>query len=153
MNVSSVDQIYQIYKVVDALGWDGKKDDKFRTLMHSIKVASIYYNDGPTKYLVSKLEEFLSVTNTDKIMFVHIREPREIWKFQEHAKRMIDENTTLKSMLVEMPGNKNGWTNTSDIGVKNWRYDYTFINKPSKDKGKAHALSFFDKNLRQYIED
>ena len=148
MNVSSVDQIY---KIIKELGWDGKKDDKFRKMMHLIKKASVEYNDGPTKYLIEKAKEFLNSDNT--ILFTHIREPKEIAKFKKEAEKIVDSYTTITTLLVQIPGNKNFWNNASDNGVNGYDYDYIFDNRMSKDKGKKHSISFFNTHLLKYIKE
>ena len=147
-NVSSVDKIYNVAK---ELGWDGNKNAKFRKMMHLIKRASVEYNDGPTKYCIEKVKEFLN--SEDKIIFVHIREPEEIAKFEKEAEKVVDADTAIISLLVQIPGNKNYWNNASDNGVNGYNYDYIFDNRMSRDKGRSHAISFFKTYLLQYIKE
>ncbi|MDE5896479.1 MAG: hypothetical protein K2H43_01550, partial [Clostridia bacterium] len=114
--VSSVDPIKRLAK---SGGWQGEKDDKGRLLLVRLKQAFVEYNDLPLRYLLREYEEYLK--SGARVMFVHIREPREIEKF----KAAVGEN--CKTLLVTRDTGVE-WHNDSDGGVSGYDYDYRFAN-------------------------
>ena len=77
-NYSSIESIKQ---VAELLGWDGGKSDKDRKFLSDLKKLSSDYNDMPYTDILHYISCFLtSMYNEDELLFVHIREPKEIEK-------------------------------------------------------------------------
>ena len=72
-NISAVDVVKEAARV---LGWEGEKSETARKMLADMKQISINYNDGPTKYIMAKAEEF---HNSENIVFVGL-ENRECMK-------------------------------------------------------------------------
>ena len=80
-NVSSIAPIKALAKM---MGWQGEKTDKARKFLSDLKAITTEYNDYPTNYLLEEQQGFIADNN--QIMFVHIREPKEIEKFVNRSK-------------------------------------------------------------------
>jgi len=123
-NASSVDPIRQIAYMA---GWDGVKDERWRTMMVNVKRALVAYNDFPTKYLVQQYLVFLE--SDEQIMFVHIREPGEIRKFMK-------EVPATKTILITRKSAENFNLGNDDKTLK-MKYDHTFANdQPIEQSGE-----------------
>ena len=61
-------------------GWNGEKSKKSRRFLADLKQLFVWFNDLPQQYLLQKYQEFLE--NDKDILFVHIRESKEIIKFK-----------------------------------------------------------------------
>lgn len=115
MNVSSVDKVKEVAKVI---GWNGQKEDKDRKFLSDLKRLTTEYNDMAFVDISEKVEEF---KNSDKeIMFIHIREPEEI----DRAVNAF----SAKTLLVRRKGLEAITTNYSDASVENYTYDFYIIN-------------------------
>jgi len=132
LNISTVDKVKEAAKIL--VGWDGTKDDASRKLLVDLKRLSIEYNDAPTKYILSKAEEFKN--SNDEIMMIHIRESEEIDK----AKNLLN----AKTLLVTNPNVPIITTNDSDAKVNEYNYDYIIINDGSLDDLRNKAKDFID---------
>ena len=122
-NVSSITPIKELAK---AAGWNGEKDPKSRKMLADLKQIFTDYNDLCTTYIVSELQKFLDGENT--IMFVHIREASEIEKF---VKKAMLFPCHVRTLLVERRTgdySNEALGNASDDNVKDYNYDYTYIN-------------------------
>lgn len=75
---SSIDYIKDIYK---KLGWDGKKTDKARKDLSTLKQMWVDNCNGPLKCILKLVMELDS--HNDHIIFTDIREESEIIKFKE----------------------------------------------------------------------
>ncbi len=140
MNVSSVDPIKEIAR---GFGWNGEKDMRSRRFLAELKEAFINYCDLPTKYLCGKAAEFLQ--SEDEVMFVHIREAKEIAAFRE-AIRPAECKTLLVRRDSLHAGEKYG--NSADDDVENFKYDLTFNNDLPLDESKRE----FTKLITDIIE-
>ncbi len=119
LNVSSITPIKALAK---QCGWQGEKSDEARRFLAELKAAAVRYNDYPTHWIGERYREFLQ--SEDEILFVHIREPKEIEKF------VRETGNAAKTLLVRanrrMPCHTYG--NASDDGVEDYPYDYYFDN-------------------------
>ena len=130
LNVSTVDKAKEAAKIL--VGWDGTKDDKSRKLLVDLKRLSIDYNDYPTKYIASRVEEF---NNSDyELMFIHIRESEEIDK----AKKLFN----AKTLLITNPNIELITSNDSDAKVNEYNYDYKVLNDGTLEDLKTKAGDF-----------
>lgn len=135
MNVSSITPIKEIAAMC---GWGGEKTDKARKFLSDLKALSIAYNDYPTLWAMEKYKEFL---NSDyKIMFVHIREAEEIFKFVKATEGKA------KTLLIRGGArmSKSNYGNVSDDGVENYNYDYYFVNDLSLEEAEKEFINFLE---------
>ena len=140
MNVSSITPIKEI---AAECGWDGRKDDRSRKFLADLKELCAAYNDYPTNWAKAQYESFL---NTDEeILFVHIREPKEIVKYVNAT------GGAAKTLLVRGGERmkKSVYGNAADDGVENYYYDYYFDN----DKGFREAEEGFSELMRRILEE
>ncbi|MBP5209371.1 MAG: hypothetical protein J6125_00775 [Clostridia bacterium] len=141
-NVSSITPIKEIARLC---GWDGAKDDRSRKFLADLKQLTVDYNDYPTRWLTEQYRAFLS--GEDEVMFVHIREPREIEKF---VAATGGRAVTLlirggKRFLAERGGA--GYGNAADDEVENYPYDYIYVNNRPLRFTRAAFLRFLDRLL------
>ena len=130
LNVSTVDKVKEAAKIL--VGWDGTKDDKSRKLLVDLKRLSIDYNNYPTKYIASRVEEF---NNSDyELMFIHIRESEEIDKAKKlfNAKTLLITNSNIELIT----------SNDSDAKVDEYNYDYKVLNDGTLGDLKTKAETF-----------
>lgn len=144
MVVSSVDRVKEAFKI---LGWDGiTKTEAERNAMSDMKKLSVLYNDGPTKYMISRIKEF---EESDlNILYFMIREPEEI----EHALEEFKKVTPIPVVTLiirredlELERNELGLIkdiNHSDRNVLEYRYMYTFYNKLNDPSVKARYIDY-----------
>lgn len=135
VNVSSIDPIKEIAR---SYGWNGEKDMRSRRFLAELKEAFINYCDLPKKYLCEKANEFLA--GDGEVMFVHIREPKEIAAFRDaiYPARCL-------TLLVRRAGLHTGekYGNAADDEVENFSYDLVFDNDMPLEESKAAFLRFF----------
>ena len=131
MVVSSIDPIKQAAKF---LGWEGQKEPDDRRFISYLKELSIHYNNYPTQYLEGKYREFMD--SDAEILFVHIREPKEIRKFLDavHGKAI--------TLLITRPGFGAHYGNQADDNVDDFLYDYQYRNDQPLEQSKNHFLAF-----------
>ena len=139
MNVSSIDPIKKIAK---DNGWNGDKSEKSRKFLADLKTLFVEFNDLPLKYLLEKYDVFKN--GDEEIMFVHIREPREIAKF----KAEIGEN--CYTLLIRgRVGARTAWNNESDDAVEKYDYDFYYENcKPLVD-AEEDFIQFMKETIRE----
>lgn len=128
-NFSAVDEIKQL---AAAMGWNGVKDEAGRRLLAGLKQLSIIYNDGPTKYLERMINQV-----SEGLIFVHIREPEEIYKLQAIF-------PAAKTLLIRREG-LTVHLNGADNRTEETPYDYEIENSGTIDelKLKVGALLIF----------
>ncbi|MCI9247128.1 MAG: hypothetical protein HFJ30_08525 [Clostridia bacterium] len=130
MNISSVDKVKEAAHILT--GWNGEKDEKSRKLLSDLKEMGIQYNDAPFQYITNMVEEFKK--SEEEVMFIHIREAKEI----EKCKKTFDAMTLLIT-------NKNVvavTTNHSDKDVLDFNYDYHIENDGTIEELKEKAKDF-----------
>ena len=132
LNVSAVDKVKEAAQIL--VGWNGEKDEVSRKLLVDLKQLSVDYNDAPTKYIVSKSEEFKN--SDDELMFVHIREAKEIDK----SKELLN----AKTLLITNPRVKLITSNDSDGKVNEYEYDYYIVNDGTLEDLKNKAVKFVE---------
>ena len=132
LNVSAVDKVKEAAQIL--VGWNGEKDEVSRKLLVDLKQLSVDYNDAPTKYIVSKSEEFKN--SDDELMFVHIREAKDIDK----SKELLN----AKTLLITNPRVKLITSNDSDGKVNEYEYDYYIVNDGTLEDLKNKAVKFVE---------
>lgn len=130
MNISSVDKVKEAARILT--GWNGEKDEKSRKLLSDLKEMGIEYNDAPFRYITNMVEEF---KNSDlELMFIHIREPKEIEKCKKAfgAKALLITNKNVSAIM----------TNHSDKDVLEFEYDYHIQNDGTLEELEGKAEQF-----------
>jgi hypothetical protein len=118
--VSSIDAVKRIAR---ECGWKGEKTDAARKFLSDLKRALSDYSDLPFKDMMREAEAFRR-NDEYRILFVHIREPEEIEKFKKAA----GEICRCVTLLITRPQSERPFGNTADDNVKNYSYDFTFVN-------------------------
>lgn len=146
---SSVDKVKEAAEI---LGWTGGKGLSDRKFLSDLKDLSTWYNDGPFEELKRIYEQekladdfrrALKPETSVKILFFHIREPREI-------ERCVKE-FNAKTLLIRRPMDGDGeYGNHADDDVENFNYDYICENNGSLEELSNMAKDFVDKVL---VED
>jgi hypothetical protein len=131
-NVSTVDKVKDLAKY---MGWSGVKDDKSRKFLCDLKILWTDFND----YIFKDMLEFC--LNTDGIIFIHCREPKEISRFKE---ALGDACVTL---LIERPGIEIP-NNIADKSVAGYSYDVKVYNDSTFE---AYENKIKDLILRRII--
>ena len=138
---SSVDETKYIASL---MGWDGRKDTKSRKFLSDLKQLSSEYNDKPYLDVLERINFFFnSMYEEDTLLFVHIREPKEIQRVVDfYDSRDVKINTVLirNDKLEHVK-----YGNMADDNVTNGiDYDYVVDNSGSLDDLKQMAFIFLD---------
>lgn len=130
MNVSSVDNVKEVARII---GWTGEKTEKDRKFLSDLKLLCTDYNDMPLNSMKEKYEEFIN--NDSRFLFLHIREPEEI----EKAKIIFD----AKTILLKRDSIKHITSNSADSNVYKYNYDIVVNNNGDIDelRNKAFCLA------------
>lgn len=133
-NLSTIDPIKE---VALQLGWDNTKDDKGRLFLVELKQAWKKYNNGPVKYINKRIKRCCNIKDLGFYIFVHCREINEINEF----KNLYPESISL---LITRPGIQIE-SNSSDMFVNDYEYDYFIENDGEIDQLTLKAQNFADK--------
>ena len=131
----SVSSITPVKEIARRAGWNGVKNPKSRKLLSDLKRIFTEYNDLPGLYLSEEYAKFMN--GPHELMFVHIREPREIEKFLSavHCRKF--------TLLVKRNGGAGRpMGNDSDDGVEGYAYDRVYINNEPMDLLENSFMSF-----------
>lgn len=139
-NISSVDPIKEIARFC---GWTGVKDDRARKFLHDLKTLTAEYNDFPTNWALAVFREFME--NDEQILYVHIREPREIEKFVKAT------DGVAKTLLVRggCRTRCGAYGNAADDCVEQYSYDYYFTNDKSLEEAERDFVSLLSDVLEK----
>lgn len=138
-NVSSAEPIKEIAREYG--GWQGEKDERSRKFLADLKQLFAEYNDLPCKYLVREYEKFLE--SDKEILFVHIREGKEIDKFRQYV------GIPCIALLIRRSSVRQQWGNESDDNVEKYVYDYCYDN----DKELSEAETDFQQFLMEIMDE
>lgn len=140
-NISSIDPIKKLFKETGL--WDGEeKTPPVRKCLHALKMAFEEYNAFVSNWLEEETKRFIA--SDDEIMFVHIREPKEIEKYSQYLE-------DIDSLIERMSGNNGNHCvlmnfdllitsdrtkdkilkNGADDVTEDWDYDFEFENNHS----------------------
>ncbi len=133
-NFSSIDKIKEIATL---MGWKGGKTEKDRKFLADLKALATDYSDLPYNSIVQAINEFLD--NDSDIMFIHIREPKEIER--------IVSKFNAKTLLIKRKNYELIKSNQSDANVGNYDYDY-IIENDTLEKLEESAKLFIKKILK-----
>ena len=137
MNISSVDPIK---KIALENGWNGQKDERSRKFLADLKQLFVDFNDLPQRYLTEKYQEFLG--GEEEILFVHIREPKEIAKFKDSV-----GEACVTLLIRGREDTKRVWGNAADAGVENYAYDFYYANDKPLRELKQDVIEFFEREI------
>ena len=140
--IKNVSSITPIKEIAALCGWNGQKDDKSRRFLAELKELCVEYNDYPTVWAAAEYEKFL--LSDEAIMFVHIREPREIEKF------VAATGGVAKTLLIRGGARMahSVYGNNADDGVENYNYDYYFVNDKSLDVAETEFVALLAQILK-----
>lgn len=140
MNVSSVDKVKEVARVI---GWSGEKTERDRKFLSDLKLLCTNYNDMPLNDMKEKYEEFIN-DNDLNFLFLHIREPEEI----EKARMIFD----AKTILIEKNSVKHITSNMADANVYNYNYDAIVNNNDGIDELRNKALCLAKDSLNNQLK-
>lgn len=132
-NVSSITPIVEIAKFA---GWNGEKTLPARRLLSHLKQAFTEYNDLSFRYCLEQYQAFLA--SDDEILFVHIREPKEIDRLKSVLGGIC---RTLLVRRSDLPVSHYG--NHSDDEVESYQYDLYFENSAPLESLPERVKNFF----------
>ncbi len=137
-NISSITPIKNLAVIC---GWDGEKTPKARKFLSDLKMLTVEFNDYPTKWAADEYSKFLETD--EEIMFVHIREPKEIEKFSSSV------GGVAKTLLIRGGTRLNGvvYGNSSDDDVEKYNYDFIYVNDLPIEETEKAFLEFFRENI------
>lgn len=115
LNFSSIDKVKEMAALA---GWNGGKSERDRKFLSDLKMLCSDYCDMPFVSMKDKVLEFN--TGDAAMLFLHIREPREI----ERAKKEFD----AKTILVKRDSVKHITSNEADSNVFDYTYDIILDN-------------------------
>lgn len=134
-NYSSVDDIKEAARLI---GWDGSKDEKSRKFLSDLKFLSTNYNDYPFQSILNRIDKFYYEEPEESILFIHIRETREI-------QRLRALHPEVLTILITNKNIEQITSNEADAGVMNLDYDYVICN----DEG----LLELNEKAKQFVEN
>lgn len=140
-NFSTVDFVKW---VAAECGWDGTKTLRNRAFLSGLKDLLTQWDDVPFKKVVREMALYESnaksydFSSEDVLCFVHCREPQEIQKFVDKL--------GAKTLLIRRPSVENCvQSNHADVGVFDYRYDYTITNDGTPEELEQKAINFMKK--------
>lgn len=136
VNSVVISSITPIKNIAERVGWSGTKTEKDRKFLSDLKDLFTEYNDYPMQYLKSQCIPFLrgEMYIGCKVMFLHIREPKEIQRAVEAfgAKTILITNANVEHIE----------SNHADKDVSNYTYDCYIHNDGSLEQLNELAKSF-----------
>ena len=131
----SYSSVNVVKQVAQLCGWNGAKEERDRKFLSDLKDLLTEYNDLPFKDICSQIESFLDASKLE-ILFIHIREPKEIQK-------VVDKYPQVKTILISSIRVDHITSNHADAEVFNYEYDYYIHNDGSLDCLKEMAETFY----------
>ena len=156
-NYSSIDKV----KEIAALGgWDFKdKSDKGRKLLADLKQAFLTYNDMPFKDTVDHINAFLendTYSRRCNIMFVHIREPKEISRLIDTlvvSGALVRNQAKVTTLLIESSRAKDSYGNAADDGVYAYHYMFKYVNNMQEERATENFRQYFNSVVMRTCEE
>ena len=142
-NVSTITKVKEAARLI--FGWNNGKEDRDRKFLSDLKDLWIDYNDGPFKYAYEEYKRFRDKSSTtyNKIMVIHVREPKEIEKLCD-AIRTDDSDIPCKTLLITSPRTDNHrYGNHADDAVTDCFYDFIYHNSTSLEGLDKYFMNFF----------
>lgn len=139
-SISSVDGIKEIAKQI---GWNGEKDLRSRKFLSDLKDLFTNFNDYPFISTTRRIQNLIDmyenygISENQYVIFVHIREPKEIQKIQQKFNAL--------TVIVERPLIDTKVSNHADEEVYNYDYNYIIYNDGNKEDLKKTIIGFLTK--------
>ena len=131
----SYSSVNVVKQVAQLCGWNGAKEERDRKFLSDLKDLLTEYNDLPFKDVCHQIDVFLK-DGFIEILFIHIREPKEIQK-------VVDKYPQVKTILISSMRVDHITSNHADAEVFNYEYDYIIHNDGSLDCLKEMAETFY----------
>jgi len=114
------------------LGWNGTKDERGRRFLSDLKDALSLYDDIPFKKV---LEEIQKIKESNAVVFVHSREPKDIshWVELTGAKTLLIRRSAAEDVEHD---------NHADTEVFDYDYDYVYSNSGDLEQFHNEAIKF-----------
>ena len=119
-----------------------EKTDKYRSLLHDIKMIWCDVDDGPNVITFGKVQHFF--TNNGEIAFVNCREPEQFTHIIDTLSKSKPE-WTIVTLNIIRDGAGDTITNQGDQDTNNFKYDMTINNDGTLEDLKNKAKAFADK--------
>ena len=144
--IGNYSSVSKVKKIAEIIGWTGSKTERDRKFLSDLKLLTTEYNDMPLNDMKEFANKFMSDDETNKMLFLHIREPEEIAKAVREFKEY-----NVKTILVKRDSVKHITSNMADENVYNYDYDIVIDNSGTledlKEKAKDFLNDFFNNNL------
>ena len=144
-NYSSVSKVKEIAKII---GWNGKKTERDRKFLSDLKLLTTEYNDMPLNDMKKYTKSFMNSADINRILFLHIREPKEIAKAVNEFKEY-----NVKTILVRRDSIKHITSNMADENVYNYNYDIVINNDSTLEELRKKAECFLADVLHDSMKD
>jgi hypothetical protein len=118
-----------------------EKTDKYRSLLHDIKMIWCDVDDGPNVITFGKVQHFF--TNNGEIAFVNCREPEQFNHIIDTLSKSKPE-WTIVTLNIIRDGAGDTITNQGDQDTNNFKYDITINNNGTLEDLKNKAKVFVD---------
>ena len=147
-NYSSIDLIK---KVAKQLGYNGGKTIKDRKFLSDMKVLATEYNDSPYNDIIDRVLKFIYCKqNKNQLLFIHIREPKEIQRLVDFCK---ESNIEVSTLLIKRENIESvEYGNMADDNVYNYDYDFVINNDGTLDDLLNTAIWYLRRILDIPIE-
>ena len=147
-NYSSIDLIR---KVATQLGYNGGKTMKDRKFLSDMKVLATEYNDAPYNDIIDRVLKFIYCKqNKNQLLFIHIREPKEIQRLVDFCK---ESNIEVSTLLIKRENIESvEYGNMADDNVYNYDYDFVINNDGTLDDLLNTAIWYLRRILDIPIE-
>lgn len=139
MNYSSVDFVKEVARFA---GWNGEKNLHTRKFLSDLKDLLTFLDDIPFKKIEERMRAFYNMEEQE-ILFIHIREPKEIEKLVKYHPDVI-------TLLIKRPDSEHEFSNHADAMVEEYPYDFVIANNSSLDFFESKAKEFVY-NLRKGV--
>lgn len=142
-NCSSIEPIKN---AAEFLGWNiSMKDDRSRKFLSDLKMLSTEYNDCPFHHIVDRAKIFLECFGHGDVLFVHVREPKEIMKFVNAVSSSFGVKPI--TLLIRRDAVVHEYGNMADDNVENYSYDFIYNNDKPLDEAEEDFMRFFEENI------
>lgn len=135
-NVLNVSTISRAKAIAELCGWNGEKKEKDRRFLSDLKDALTKWDNSPLEHVITFVE-----SKSNKIIFIHCREPKEIKKIYETLliSPQVSKVCTLLITNCNVPKIN---SNHADKEVECYDYDFTIQNNDTKEELKSKAEYF-----------
>lgn len=135
-SVVELSMVDSVKKVAIYAGWNGRKDEKGRKFLATIKKAMMEYDEGPRK----AIDRYI-LSHPSKICFINARNAEDIQYF-------VDKYNAVPLYISLTPelGGQVWYSNEEDFGANENAYDYKYkiMNNKVPEDFKLEARKFLE---------